>query len=306
MKILKQVLHETRGSVAVMAAAMMLALTGMAALVADVGFLYVTHNQLENMTDAGALAGAQEYFFDQTQTVAVATDYALQKNGKPGDTVSVQVDTTNKKVIVTASRSVDLFFAKVFGLDTTNVTAVSAAKIEAISGTSNVCPFAITWDNNFLPTGSAAGNTFTLKVDEKGEFKGNFHSVRLTSRSGGDSGANVLAENIVYGCGQLLKTGDQIKTEPGNKVGPIRKAITDRLAIDGGNIVIIPFIEETWTDLGGGVQLLTIKGFGAFDISSSTGKTVTGRFIELVSGPGEILSNGESLYGLYGTRLVTP
>lgn len=305
MMRVKQIVKGKRGFVTATIAAMMVALVGMAALATDVGVLYVNHNQLENMTDSGALAGAQEYFFNQPGVVEVAESYALQ-NGKVGDLVHAWVDTAEMKVFVTASRDVGLFFAKVLDKDSANVATISAAKIAAVSGTSNACPFGITWDDSFLPAGSAAGAKFTLKVDEKAEFKGNFHVLRLKSRSGGDSGASVVEENIVYGCAQVLKIGDKVKTEPGNMVGPIKKGITDRLNIDGGNIVIIPIIEETWTDLGGGVQLVTIKGFGAFEIDSSNGKTVTGNFIKLVSGPAEQLSDGPSLYGLYGTKLVEP
>lgn len=294
-----------KGFVSVMAAAMMVALVGMAALATDVGVLYVNHNQLENMTDAGALAGAQEYFFSQSQVIDVAKNYASQ-NGKADDVINAWVDTDDMKVFVTASRDVGLFFAKVLDKDSANVATISAAKIMAVSGTSNAWPFGITWDPEFLPDGSAAGKSFTLKVDEKDSFKGNFHTLRLKSRSGKDSGASVVAENIVFGCAQVLKIGDQVKTEPGNEVGPIKKAINERLEIPGGNIVIVPIIEETWTDLGGGVELVTIKAFGAFDIDSSNGKTVTGNFIRLVTGPGEILSDGPALYGLYGTKLVEP
>lgn len=305
MKKLKSLRQSKKGFVTATVAAMMVALVGMAALATDVGVLYVNHNQLENMTDAGALAGAQEYFFNQSQVESVAESFALQ-NGKVGDLAHAWVDTDQMKVFVTASRNVDMYFAKVLKINNANVSTISAAKIATVSGTSNACPFGITWDPAFLPGGSAEGSKFTLKVDEKGEFKGNFHVLRLKSRSGGDSGASVVEENIVNGCAQVLKIGDKVKTEPGNMVGPIKKGITDRLKIDGGNIVIIPIIEETWTDLGGGVQLVTIKGFGAFDIDSSNGKTVTGNFIKLVSGPAEQLSDGPNLYGLYGIKLVEP
>lgn len=305
MRKVTKIIKAKSGFVTATIAAMMVALVGMAAMATDVGVLYVNHNQLENMTDSGALAGAQEYFFNQSQVETVAESYALQ-NGKAGDLVHAWVDTAEMKVFVTASRDVGLFFAKVLDKDSANVATISAAKIAAVSGTSNACPFGITWEDSFLPGGSAAGAKFTLKVDEKGEFKGNFHCLALQSRSGGDSGANVLGENIVYGCAQVLKIGDKVNTEPGNMVGPIKKAIADRLAIEGGNIVIIPIIEETWTDLGGGRLKVTIKGFGAFDIDSSNGKTVTGNFIKLVSGPAEQLSDGPSLYGLYGTKLVEP
>ncbi len=303
-----------RGFVSVFTAALMFSLIGMAVLITDVGMLYLNHTQLENMADAGALAGAQEYMIgDQTMVVSVAENYARDRNGKPGDGVSVDIREATNMIVVGTERDVPLFFAKIFNLISPSsdafvtVWATSAARILPVSGVSNAVPFGITWTEDF-ENGLATGVTFTLKVDEKEEFKGNFHSLRLKSKSGGDSGASVLAENIVYGCAQSLSIGDQVKTETGNMVGPIKQAIIDRLAISGGNIVIVPIIEETWTDLGGGIQQVTIKGFGAFEIDSSNGKTVTGKFIQMVTAADELVTQAdrEANYGLYGTKLVDP
>ncbi|MGL5206154.1 MAG: pilus assembly protein TadG-related protein, partial [Acidaminococcaceae bacterium] len=186
MKKMQSALKSKKGFVTATVAAMMVALVGMAALATDVGVMYINHSQLENMTDAGALAGAQEYFFNQSQVESVAESYALQ-NGKTGDFVHAWVDTDDMKVFVTANRNVSLYLARVLQKNNANISTTSAAKIMAVSGTSNACPFGITWDSAFLPEGSAAGSTFTLKVDEKDEFKGNFHTLRLQSRSGGTS-----------------------------------------------------------------------------------------------------------------------
>ena len=305
MKCLCRFAHKKDGAITVIIATMLTFLIAFAALVTDVGIMYVNHSQLENMTDAGALAGAQEYFFNQSQVETVAENYALQ-NGKNDDLIHAWIDSDQMKVFVTASRNVDLYFAKILGKNNANISAISVAKIAAVSSTRNVSPFAITWDSAFLPGGSAEGSNFTLKVDEKGAFQGNFHTVRLQSINGGDSGANVVKDNIIYGSAQVLKIGDKLKTETGNMTGPIKQGITERLGTPGGNIVIIPIIEETWTDLGGGVELVTVKGFGAFDIDYSDGKTVTGNFIKYLYSPAEELADGPALYGLYGTRLVKP
>ena len=305
MKYILALLKKRDGVVSVIIATMLTFIIGFVALVTDVGIMYVNHSQLENMADAGALAGAQEYFFNHAQVEVVAENYALQ-NGKADDLIHAWVDSDEMKVFVTASRNVDMYFAKVLGIKNANISAISAAKIATVIGTSNVSPFAITWDNEFLPGGSAEGTKFTLKVDEKGAFQGNFHTVRLQSINGGDSGASVVKDNIIYGSAQVLKVGDKIKTETGNMTGPIKQGITERLSTTGGNIVIIPIIEETWTDLGGGIELVTVKGFGAFDIDYSDGKTVTGNFIKYIYSPAEELSDGPALYGLYGTRLVKP
>lgn len=309
MKRLLKILKEVKGSVLVFTTVVIgSVLIGLTALVTDVGALYLTHSKLENMADAGALAGAQEWFLgDKTQVEAVATTYARDKNGKAGDIIDVDVIEAEKKIVVTATRNVDLFFAKILNTNSSDVTAKSAARILPATKVTGSAPFAITWDDSFLPGGSAVGTNLTLKVDEKDEYKGNFHCLALKSKSGGDSGASVLAENILYGCAQSLAIGDKVSTEPGNMVGPIKKAIADRLALPGGNIMIIPIIEETWTDLGGGRLQVTIKGFAAFDIDASNGKTVTGNFLRLATAADLVTEDDSAAsYGLYGTKLVDP
>ena len=46
------------GQVIPMAAVMMVGLLGVAALAVDLGYLYVVRNELQNVSDAGALAGS--------------------------------------------------------------------------------------------------------------------------------------------------------------------------------------------------------------------------------------------------------
>lgn len=305
MQSLLKKIRGKRGSITVLAAALMFVLIGMVALVTDVGFLYVNKSQLQNMTDAGALAGAQEYFVNQAQVVSYATDYALNKNGKTGDIVSVDIDTTDKKITVTAKRTVDLFFAKIFNMQTANVSAVSAAKIVGVSSIGGSSPFGLAKDD------FKKGETYTLKVDPSQASQGNFHSLRL-----GGNGNRTVSNNLIYGYDGTLSVGDKIWTQPGNATGPISQGVTARVAINP--MIIVPILVEDWATIGSGRSEVTIAGFAAFYLNGNNSRgngngnsgnngsnfSVTGQFIDYVTAA-EIGSGGGD-YGLYGTKLVKP
>ena len=300
MKTIRQIIKSKSGFVTVTIAAMMVALVGMAALATDVGVLYVNHNQLENMTDSGALAGALEYFFDQSQAVSVAKGYAMQ-NGKAGDLINAWVDTDEMKVVVTASRDVGLFFARVLDKDSAQVSTISAAKIANASGMSSLCPFGIVSD------AFAVGDSYTLKVDVQNKYKGNFHCVDLPLKTddGKTTGANVLYYNILNGSGGV-KVDQLIATETGGMVGPIGKSLEQRLNIS--TIIIVPVLKPGAWEGDGGKHDVQIVGFAAFDVdkSASNGHEVTGTFVQMVTAADILSEDQNNNYGVFGTKLVTP
>lgn len=59
-----RLLHRERGAVLVLVALLMLVFVGIAALVIDLGHLYVVRNELQNAADSGALAGALALYSD--------------------------------------------------------------------------------------------------------------------------------------------------------------------------------------------------------------------------------------------------
>jgi len=164
-----------RGVTAVIVAICLIMLIGFAALAIDVGYLYATRNELQNVSDAGALAGAgylgsvyktltysqqQVYTFDR-QDVVDAVNQVAQKNKAASASISINdgdiivgiLDwdydppvvnptlTQPDAVQITARRDsiannpAAIFFARIFGIDTANVRAVATA---ALTGSTEV------------------------------------------------------------------------------------------------------------------------------------------------------------------------
>jgi len=79
----KGLLRDRRGAVAVWAALMLVMLVGVAALVIDMGYLWVLRDRLQSTADAAALAGASQLGIDEASVKAEAVAYA-RKNLLPG------------------------------------------------------------------------------------------------------------------------------------------------------------------------------------------------------------------------------
>jgi hypothetical protein len=158
--------HPERGAVLVLVAISMVALLGIAALAVDLGYFFVTRNELQNIGDGSALAGARElgaiyqalpsaqqqtYYCDetcQTRIRTVAQDVAT-KNRAGGRSMTVRVEdvligqwdgntfteTYNlPDAVYVVSRRDDIangplstFFARALGIDEGSVTALAVA-----------------------------------------------------------------------------------------------------------------------------------------------------------------------------------
>lgn len=131
-----------RGAVAVLIALALVALLGFAALAVDAGMLYSERAQVQNGSDAAALAVAQKCAADTSDlncsvTSPVAIDIA-NKNAVDGlnNIKSVSLDLLNRKVTVTAGaqqaggapNAVSLFFARVLGFGTSDVVTTSSVQ----------------------------------------------------------------------------------------------------------------------------------------------------------------------------------
>ncbi|MDA2916795.1 pilus assembly protein TadG-related protein, partial [Nitrospinae bacterium AH_259_B05_G02_I21] len=71
--------RDERGVIAVIAVLLLTAMVGMAALVVDLGWLYVVRSELQNGADAGAMAGVVELALNgPTDAEAMAVAYAIR------------------------------------------------------------------------------------------------------------------------------------------------------------------------------------------------------------------------------------
>lgn len=131
-----------RGAVSVIVALMLVALLGFGAMAVDVSMMYAERTQLRNGADAAALAIAQKCAKSATDPdcltpTPLATGFA---NGNANDGLSniksVALDPVARTVTVTVGsqeaghtpNQVSLFFARVFGLNTTEVNAPATVK----------------------------------------------------------------------------------------------------------------------------------------------------------------------------------
>lgn len=299
-----KLLREEKGSVAVIMALMFTVLMGFASLVVDVGNLYLNKSRLSNIADAAALAAAQDLPGEPAQAVLTADNYAAS-NGSPGDRVQASVNSGNTVVTVTVTRTVPLFFAKVFNLLSSDVSATSRAANQVVTGISGTVPFSVE-KQNFI-----YGNLYTLKEGGGSGSNGDYGALSL-----GGSGASVYGVNIKNGYNGKLQVGQWVETEPGNMSGPTGDGVSYRIAEDpvatfdtvqpgSARIIIVPIIDSL--DVAGRGSVL-IVGFGAFFLESVGGSGssnyVTGRFMRLYTMGDTSGASSATDYGLHNISLI--
>jgi len=297
-----RLLREEKGATIVIVALCMTVMIGFAALIVDVGNLYLNKTRLVNMADAAALAGVQDLPGNPQSAVASAHSYATQ-NGHNSDVVGVTLSNNNTVVTVNVTRTVPFFFAKIFEMTSANVGARAVAAIKPITEISGVVPFGVA-QQQFI-----YGNPYTLKGGAGDGYNGNYGALAL-----GGNGANVYRGNIEDGYSGLLSIGAWVDTEPGVMSGPTGNGVDYRISLDPNatfatvqkgspRILVVPIIDFLDVNGRGEVQIV---GFAAFFLEGVGGNGkdnyVTGKFIQMFM-PGDI-STGATGYGLYGAALI--
>lgn len=170
-----------RGSVLPIIAISMVILLGAASLAVDYGVLLSDRNQLQRACDAAALAGAsylKRTGDDATNTSrATAQAKLIAKQNYLADSEMPDANITftdnNTRIHVVATRTRSLFFARILGIKTGNVSANAVAGVGGLS-TPQVVPIAITpttkarYENDKLP------HTFTLSRAQDTAFQTNY------------------------------------------------------------------------------------------------------------------------------------
>lgn len=137
----KSLFKDEKGAILPMVAVLLgFVFLSFAAIVVDVGMLYSERRQMVTAADAGALAGAQVLEESEGSDIAdakvAAVEYAV-KNGADPTKVNVAVETksiqlkneTDFRQVITVNVGVtkELFFAKIFGTNTSDVAARAVA-----------------------------------------------------------------------------------------------------------------------------------------------------------------------------------
>ncbi|MCR4442487.1 MAG: pilus assembly protein TadG-related protein [Peptococcaceae bacterium] len=124
--MLKKHLSNEKGTAIVLLALAMASLLGLTGLVADVGLLYVKKQAMQNALDAACLAGAQE-LPDTGAAEAKALEYAAL-NGVNAAEIEIFFTNNNQKLTLSCSKTQNLFFLPVLGIDSASLHAVAAAE----------------------------------------------------------------------------------------------------------------------------------------------------------------------------------
>ena len=223
------------------------------------------------------------------------------------------VQNGDHEVKVTASKNVELYLARLFGITNQKVTASATAQVGSISAYVGVAPFGVV-KQDFI-----YGEQYLLKY---GPHSNPPLSWQLWCPSFGWKGANHYRENIKHGHQARLAVGDWVDTEPGNIAGPTAEGVKyrvdecqhypkctwDKFVPGCSRLVVVPVIRTL--EEAHGRDSVEIVGFAAFFLEGTIGggnngkgsdSAVVGRFLRTVL-PGELGDAGD--YGLRGYKLV--
>lgn len=292
---------DDKGNIAIILSLVVAALFGLTAYVIDIGLTYAEKVKLSNALDAAVLAASLELPKNPTKAREVAKEY-LQKNSVDPNKAIITISDDNKAMQIEESKNVNHFFAPIFGVNNSNVKAKTKAIIAPVKSVKDgIRPFAVELYN------FTYGDRVTLKEDAGDGYHGNYGAVAL-----GASGAFTFRQNALYGYNGVIKVGDIIPTEPGDKAS-VANDIKNYINSDPSNfenferdslrIWTVPLVDSLMVDGRAGTLVV---GFGEFfveDVTHKSGKIeITGRFIRYVAN-GAVDTNLSDT-GAYGVKLV--
>lgn len=285
-KLAKQWKTNERGGTLVLVTIFTVALFGFAALSIDVSRVFQEQRHVNVGTDAGALAGVilltnppphdstlVSMVVTEAQLIAsangvTATEVAAgARGGFPGQ-IQVGIWTNGaflanatsssgryRAVRVPARRSVDLYFAKVVGLDNMRPAVSSVAGLDPAGSAPNVIPFGITIDQ---VTNHVFGETLTLNDPTLGS--GKWGKIDVANYQNTGDWANDMDAD---GCGCTVSVGP-VPVIPGNA-----QVVQSWAALPVGTELIMPVVSNT--SFSGGSGVAQIVGFVKVKLVSSSG-----------------------------------
>lgn len=309
-----------RGSIVIILALAFTVLTGLAALVTDVGILYAKHAHLQNAVDAAALAGVQELPGDPGMAQTVAEEYA-RKNGV--EMVDVSFSANDSQISVRSEENVPAYLAVIWGVHSTAIGAEAKAMMVAPTSLKGVVPLSI--EEQSLEYGME----YRLKEGGGDGEHGWYGPLQLSG-----SGAERYEADLENGYQGVVSVGQVLSVEHGNISGKTAKAVAYRMAEDereprntfgdydpdAPEIVYIPVV-RILSGHGDSVQEVEVMGFAAFFLEGVEGmgkeSVITGRFIQTLVTQGRASGSISSVrdleqkglledtgYGLFAPKLL--
>ena len=253
-----------RGAVLFIVAAGMVVFLLFAGLAIDLSMLHNVKTDLQNATDASALAGSTQlngtadginravteavgignkYHFNTTPVALTGGDVSFSVSRDSGYVPqgAAAANPANIRFVrVEARKTMDLAFMKIVGTSTQDVSAYAVAGQSA--------PLNVVCDG-LLPLAPAPlknssggydpyviGQVYTLRFaggnDDITVGSGNFLVLDFSPLVGGNSGAALVHDLIAGGSAGCIGIGDAYCSKPGVSSGPVRQGLNDRFDTD--------------------------------------------------------------------------
>lgn len=142
MKRFFKMLKIEKGQMMVISAIMLTVLIGFAAITVDTGRMYVTKSNLQNASDAAALAGAKELPDNPAAAINTAIQY-LAKNGIKDEVSEVTLGPYNKSIKVSLEKTLPMSLATVVGFKETDIRADTTVNLGVAASVPWIVPFVI-------------------------------------------------------------------------------------------------------------------------------------------------------------------
>jgi Flp pilus assembly protein TadG len=282
-------------------------LTGMAALVLDVGIWMRTDRRLQATADAAALAGAQKLPTDVAGAKALAQTYANQNGGDVlGANISVTTTyTSNDTISVKAAKNQSGIFSKVLGIDSANIKADAKARVDSPQQARYVAPMVVycghsliqNCNGNHTPT---FGVQTTMDYDKMGA-PGAFGMLNLDGGNG-TPGASEEGNWILHGYDKYLPLG-MYNSDPGAKFSS--QNVSGALDARVGTVLLFP-VFKTLDGTGQNAEYDIIGWIGFYLTKETThgnSATLEGYFTEYIA-QGILAQSGSGAPNTFGVRSV--
>jgi len=296
-----------RGQAVVLMVISLAVLTGMAALVLDVGIWMRTDRRLQATADAAALAGAQKLPTDVAGAKALAQTYANQNGGDVlGANISVTTTyTSNDTISVRAAKTQSGIFSKILGINSANIKADAKARVDSPQQAQYVAPMVVycghsliqNCDGSHTPT---FGVQTTMDYDKMGA-PGAFGMLNLDGGNG-TPGASEEGNWILHGYDKYLPLG-MYRSDPGAKFSS--QNVNGALDARVGSVLLFP-VFKTLSGTGQNAEYDIIGWIGFYLTKETThgnDATLEGYFTQYIA-QGILAQSGSGAPNTFGVRSV--
>ena len=296
-----------RGQAVVLMVISLAVLTGMAALVLDVGLWMRTDRRLQATADAAALAGAQKLPTDVAGAKALAQTYANQNGGDVlGANISVTTTyTSNDTISVRAAKTQSGIFSKILGINSANIKADAKARVDSPQQARYVAPMVVYCGHSLIQNCNGSHTpTFnvqtTMDYDKMGA-PGAFGMLNLDGGNG-TPGASEEGNWILHGYDKYLPLG-MYRSDPGAKFSS--QNVNGALDARVGSVLLFP-VFKTLDGTGQNAEYDIIGWIGFYLTKETThgnDATLEGYFTEFIA-QGILAQSGSGAPNTFGVRSV--